>query len=161
MDQINFVPLDPPRFENGKAMLIAGLSERFDCANPSGIPALWQRFNPHVGHVPHETGKASYGICYNTDDAGNMDYLVGVEVTDYSDLPPELQRLRLPAQRYAVFTHRDHVATIRSTLHTIFSQWLPSSGHTLADSPVLERYDARFSPLTGMGGFEIWMPLKG
>lgn len=161
MDQIKFVALETPRFEQHKAMLIAGLSERFDCANPSGIPALWQRFQPHIGHVPHEVGNATYGICYNNDDAGNMDYMAGIEVTGYADLPADFQRLRLPEQRYAIFAHKDHVATIRSTMHTIFSQWLPDSGHALADSPVLERYDAHFNPRSGLGGFEIWVPLKG
>jgi AraC family transcriptional regulator len=160
MDKIAFVPLHGPRFEQAQAKLIAGFAERFQCENAAGIPALWQRFQPHIGHLPHEVAHATYGICYNTDDAGNMDYIAGSEVTDYSDLPAEFQRLRVAAQRYAVFTHKDHVTTIRSTMHTIFSEWLPSSGHRLADAPVLERYDGRFNPRTGMGGFEIWVPLK-
>jgi AraC family transcriptional regulator len=29
-----------------------------------------------------------------------------------------------------------------------------------ADAPVFERYDERFDARTGMGGFEIWAPLK-
>jgi AraC family transcriptional regulator len=37
---------------------------------------------------------------------------------------------------------------------------LPGSGHIPADAPVFERYDERFDGRTGMGGFEIWVPIK-
>jgi AraC family transcriptional regulator len=30
----------------------------------------------------------------------------------------------------------------------------------MADAPAFERYDERFDSRTGMGGFEIWIPLK-
>ena len=42
----------------------------------------------------------------------------------------------------------------------IFNDWLPGSGHVPADAPVFERYDERFDARTGMGGFEIWVPIK-
>jgi AraC family transcriptional regulator len=58
----------------------------------------------------------AYGVCTNGDDAGNFDYIAGVEVSDFSDLPRDFFRVRIPEQRYAVFTHRDHVSTIRHTI---------------------------------------------
>ena len=36
--------LQPPRFVDGKPMLIVGLGARFDYDNMDGLPALWQRF---------------------------------------------------------------------------------------------------------------------
>jgi len=30
----------------------------------------------------------------------------------------------------------------------------------MADAPTFERYDETFDPLTGNGGFEIWVPIK-
>src|SRR5215467_2661094 len=44
--------LAPPRFVDGKALLIAGLGERYDFESNAGIPAQWQRFVPHLGHIP-------------------------------------------------------------------------------------------------------------
>ena len=88
-------------------MLIAGISERYNESTRGGIPGQWQRFVPHLGHVPAQLGADAYGVCYNTDDEANMDYLCGVEVANFSALPPELTRLRVPPQRYAVFHHRD------------------------------------------------------
>src|SRR5438132_9637340 len=41
--------LEVPRFVNGPAMLIAGLSERYTYETSAGIPSQWQRFAPHIG----------------------------------------------------------------------------------------------------------------
>ena len=65
-----------------------------------------------------------------------------------------------PTQKYAVFTHRDHISTIRRTINTIWNHWLPASGLKAADAPNFERYDENFDPLTGNGGLEIWVPVR-
>jgi AraC family transcriptional regulator len=161
MDESLLANLAPPRFENGKPLLIAGLNERYNCEASLGIPAQWQRFNEYFGKVPGQIGNVAYGVCYNADDSGNFDYLCGVEVSDFSSVPAELNRMRVPAQHYAVFTHREHIAAIRRTWNTIWNAWLPTSGHTPADAPNFERYSEQFNPVTGMGGLEIWLPLKG
>ncbi|MFM0292448.1 MULTISPECIES: AraC family transcriptional regulator [Paraburkholderia] len=160
MDETLLAHLEPPRFEDGKALLVAGLSERYTCETSAAIPSQWQRFNQYFGKVPGQIGNVAYGVCYNADDAGNIDYLCGVEVGDFSALPRELSRLRIPPQRYAVFSHREHVSAIRRTWNTIWNQWLPASGHVPADAPNFERYDEKFDPVSGMGGLEIWLPLK-
>jgi hypothetical protein len=53
---------------------------------------------------------------------------------------------RVPAQHYAVFEHRGPVATIGATWNAIWSEWLPRSGRTVADTPDFEVYDALRSP---------------
>jgi AraC family transcriptional regulator len=160
MDSSRTENLASPRFEISKPLLIAGISERYNCENGAGIPGQWQRFHQAVDDIPGRIGKVAYGVCCNGDDAGNFDYIAGVEVADFSDLPRPFARVRIPAQRYAAFTHRDHVSTIRRTVNTIWNQWLPSSGLKAADAPNFERYDENFDPLTGNGGFEIWVPVR-
>jgi AraC family transcriptional regulator len=160
MDETLLSNLAPPRFEDRKPLLIAGLAERYNCDTSVAIPAQWQRFNEYFGKVPGQIGNVAYGVCYNAEDSGNFDYLCGVEVSDFSSLPAALNHMRVPEQRYAVFTHREHIAVIRRTWNTIWNKWLPESGHTPADAPNFERYSEQFDPVTGMGGFEIWLPLK-
>jgi AraC family transcriptional regulator len=160
MEESLLAHLEPPRFVDGAPLLVAGLSERYNCESSSGIPAQWQRFNAINGQVPGQIGQLAYGVSYNPDDSGNFDYMCGVEVADFSGLPDELGRVRIGAQRYAVFTHREHISTIRRTCNTIWNKWLPESGHTPADAPNFERYSEQFNPVTGMGGVEIWVPLK-
>ena len=152
--------LQAPRFETSKPLLVAGLGERISQENGAGIPGLWQRFHQSVANIPGRIGQVAYGVCCNGDDAGNFDYIAGVEVSDFSDLPREFSRVRIPEQRYTVFSHRDHISTIRRTISTIWNHWLPASGLTAADAPSFERYDEKFDPLTGNGGLEIWVPVR-
>jgi len=160
MNQSCLEDLAPPRIEEGKALLVAGSSERYTCENSAGIAPQWQRFVPHIGKVPQQVGQIAYGVCFNNDDAGHFDYLCGVEVADFSALPEDFARMRIGEQRYAVFVHRDHISTIRRTWNTIWNKWLPESGQEVADAPVFERYDEQFNSITGMGGVELWVPLK-
>jgi AraC family transcriptional regulator len=152
--------LAPPRFETAKAFLVAGPAERISCDNGAVIPGLWHRFHQSVAEIPARVGNVAYGVCCNGDDAGNFDYIAGVEVTDFSDLPRRFGRIRIPEQRYAVFTHSEHVASIRRTITAIWNHWLPASGLKAADAPNFERYDEKFDGATGNGGLEIWVPVK-
>ena len=119
----------------------------------AALSSVGRRYSPSAG-------KVAYGVCCNGDDAGNFDYIAGVEVSDFSDLPRPFSRVRIPEQRYAVFTHRDHISTIRHAINTIWNHWLPASGLKVADAPTFERYDEHFDPITGNGGFEIWVPVR-
>jgi AraC family transcriptional regulator len=160
MESTAFDKISPPRFETGKAMLVAGVGDRFNHDNGAGIPGLWQRFHQYVRSFPGRIGPVAYGVCCNGDDAGNFDYIAGVEVADFSDLPRDFSRVRIPEQRYVVFAHTDHISTIRRTVNTIWNHWLPQSGYKVADAPNFERYGETFDPATGNGGLEIWVPIK-
>jgi len=160
MDQTVLADLQPPRFETLKPMLVVGLAERYDCETSKAIPAQWQRFGPYIGNIPGQVGWTTYGVRCNCDDEGNFDYIAGIEVANSSQLPPEFGRVRIPAQRYAVFAHADHVSTIRRTIMTVWSKWLPESELEVADAPDFERYGEQFDPRTGMGGLEIWIPVN-
>ncbi|MEO6840897.1 MAG: AraC family transcriptional regulator [Bradyrhizobium sp.] len=152
--------LKPPRFETSKPLLVAGLGERISQENGAGIPSQWHRFHQSLDGIPGRIGKVAYGVCCNGDDAGNFDYVAGVEVIDFSDLSREFSRVRIPEQKYAVFTHAEHISTIRRTINTIWNRWLPMSGMKAADAPSFERYGETFDPSTGNGGLEIWVPVR-
>ena len=160
MDSTALDKLQAPRFETGRPFLVAGIGERYSCESSAAIPGQWQRFHQSVDHIPGRIGKVAYGVCCNADDAGNFDYIAGVEVSDFSDLPREFTGIRIPAQKYAVFSHRDHISGIRRTVNTIWNHWLPSSGLKAADAPNFERYDETFDSSTGNGGLEIWIPVR-
>src|SRR5215831_12346424 len=98
IDEGQLVNLNPPRFENGKRLLVGGLSERYTCETSAGIPSQWQRFVSHLGHIPGQVGRTTYGVCRNSDDAGNFDYVCGVGVSDFSKLPLDWSRVRIPEQ---------------------------------------------------------------
>lgn len=154
------VKLEPPRLQNTRAFLIVGLGEQYTFETNHGIPHLWQRFGRYIGHIPGQIGSVTYGACYNSDDAGNFEYIAGVEVSSIAGLPDDFRHLNIPAQKYAVFSHSDHISTIRNTVYTIWNKWLPNSQYQKVRAPDFERYDERFDPLTGTGVVEIWVPIE-
>ncbi len=111
MDSTALDHLGPPRIATAKPLLVAGIGERYNhaCAGGAGIPSQWQRLHQSKANIHGRIGNVAYGVCCNGDDAGNFDYVAGVEVADFSDLPREFSRVRIPEQRYLVFTHADHV----------------------------------------------------
>ena len=160
MSQTTSTPsVTPLRTVRSDALLIVGLSQRHHGTN-AGIPSQWDRFMPYIGHIDGQVGNVTYGVIYNADDTGSIDYICGVQVRDLSDHPAELTHLRIPAQTYAVFEHRDHVSAVNATWQTIRNHALSDAGYKATDGPAFERYDERFDPRTGLGGLEIWVPIK-
>lgn len=157
--------LEPPRFENGKALLIAGLRHDYTPENMNDLPAQWQRLVPHLGKIPGQIGRVAYGVSWCPENSQAISYLCGVEVCDFSCLPGAFTIVSIPAQRYAVFSHRGHVSRIREKIEAIGANWYPESGQQPAERAgeapdFFERYSEDFDPRTGMGGMEIWIPVK-
>ena len=148
-----------PRLTKHDAILIVGLKKRYNDATSAGMPTQWQAFQPHIGHIDNQKGNVAFGVLCNSDDDGNIDYVTGVEVGEYSNIAKELDGMRIPAQTYAVFQHDGHVSEIRRTWKTIFGKWLVESERKLVDAPQLERYGEGFDPRTGTGDVEIWIPV--
>ncbi len=152
--------LQPVRFENGRAMLFAGLRRKHTFASMGNeIPRQWDDFLK-LGKLPGQLGTTAYGaICGGEPKAQTMEYMCAVEVESFDALPKDLGRMRVPAVRYAVFVHEGNVATIPDSWKQIFS-WLPTSGMQSAQTPDFEVYDERFDGTTGDGGVELWLGVK-
>ena len=160
MDRPAVTQLAPPRLVSSDALLLFGLSQRCPGCGDPAIPAQWNSFLPYFGQIDGQIGNVAYGVIYNSDDSGNYDYMCGVEVREFPTHPPEFTRLRIPPQRYAVFQHPGHVSAVAGTWKAIWEQGLPGSGFQAMDGPSFERYDEKFDGRTGLGGLEIWVPVK-
>ena len=138
-------------------MLMAGLRRvhTFSGAVHS-IPEQWQALR-EMGTLPGQQGTEMYGLMCGADPAAQtFEYMTGVEVASFDALPPGTGRMRVPAQRYAVFIHRGHVSTLHTTWDAIWNGWLPRSEYRMANTPEFELYDERFDPRTGAGVIEVW-----
>lgn len=154
-----FTNLSEPRFETRPGFIIAGMGGRFTVDGNEGIVGLWQAFVPYIGRVPNQVGAQTYGLCCNPLEDGSFEYIAGAEVSRTDALPAAFRHFKLAERRYAVFRHLGHVSTLHQTFRTIFNQWLPASGYTLADAPEFEQYTADFDPGQGTGHLEVWVPL--
>jgi len=160
MDQSATTPLTSARLVKGDALLIFGLGQRCPRVGNPAIPSQWKSFLPYLGHIDGQIGNVAYGVIYNSDDFGGYDYICGVAVREFPSHPQEFRRLRIPPQSYAVFEHRDHVSAIASTWRAIWEHGLADDGFEALDGPAFERYSEQFDGRTGLGGLEIWIPVK-
>ena len=156
--------LEKPRIEDGKPLLLAGMRKHYTSESLNEIPALWQRFAPHLGKIAGQVGNVAYGVVLNPGKDGACDYLACVEISGGSELPAEFVSLRIPAQKYAVFVHGKQVSRLRETIQAIWREWLPSSGYRIAHPTpeglgLIERYGEAFDPRLGMGDVEVWVPI--
>ncbi len=151
--------LSEPRIVDGDAMVIVGLKKRYDDETSTQMPSQWQAFQAHIGNIDNQKGNVAFGVLCNSDDDGNIDYITGIEVSEYPEATKELDGLRIPAQTYAVFTHEGHVAEIGWTWKAIFADWLPQADYKPVDAPQVERYGEGFDTETGIGDIEIWIPV--
>jgi len=159
MDKTVTTTLASPHIEKRDAMLIFGLSEHYG-QSKAGIPSQWSRFVPHLGHIFGQICSVSYGVISNYDESGACDYLCGVAVKEFPAQPSELTRLRIPPQTYAVFEQRDHISAIAEAWKAIWEHGLADAGFQAADGPALERYGEEFDGRTGLGGYDLWVPIK-
>ena len=155
--------ITPPEFRSVGPLLIAGLRKYFRFEDRGGIPALWSTFAQHIGNIPGEVPGVSYGVCLAPPDESEcgFDYVCGVAVKSFDELPEGLTGIRLPRYEYAIFRHSGHVTSVGATCAAINSEWLPVSGRKQAQGPLqmIERYGPEFDARTGLGGLEIWGPL--
>mgnify|MGYP002626119244 CR=1 FL=1 len=135
------------------------MNATYSMEDRDGIPGQWEKFAPHIGRVPGQTGAAAYGVCWNLNSDGNFDYLCGVEIGPDAEIPPDFAEVNLPAVKYAVFVHHDHYSAIPQKMEDIWQSWLPRSGCLPAGTPCFERYTEEFNPETGKGGTEIWIAI--
>jgi AraC family transcriptional regulator len=152
--------LDNPRIETRGSFVIAGLNQSYKGEAGHLIPMQWQRFMPLIGHVTGQVGNTAYGVGYNFRNGVDWDFLAGVEVADGSPVDQGLTHFRVPEQKYAVFRHKGHVASIDRTWTAIMQEWLPKSPYRMTKGPTLERYGEEFNGQTGLGGFELWIPIE-
>lgn len=161
---IDIVPTErreplPARIEDEKKLLVVGMAERFPCGTSLGITALWQRFEPFMRAVPFHRQAMPVGVSRAHDEEGGFEYVAGLEVTRFGEIPPELVAVEIPAQRYAVFTHTGHVTRFPDTFRIIWDEALPAMKLSPVEGAVLERHLPAFDPRTGEGGIDVWVPV--
>ena len=83
-----------PRIETAPILLIVGIGQRHAMVGAPAIPLQWQRLVPYLGSIPGQRGHITYGVCTHADDDGVFDYIAGVEVDRFADMPAEFATVR-------------------------------------------------------------------
>ena len=161
MDASPDITLTEPLIEKRERMLLAGLIKTYAMKDIGGIPALWEQFNAMEDGIPDVVnGKVAYGASLSFSEEKGCEYMAAIEVTSFEGLPREFQTATIPSGTFAIFRQPGHITLMRPTVHAIWSKWLPASGYTAEEAPMVEYYPSTFDPISGNGGFEIWLPVR-
>ena len=109
----------------------------------------------------YQIGEVFPGWCGNMDmKAGNFEYICGMLVEDYGEIPQDFVKKTIPMRKYLVFTHKGKLNTLMDTYNYIYGLWLPKSDIKVSDDFNMEWYDNRFNIDQDSSEFDILVPIK-
>lgn len=143
----------------------------FKCSNTMRkirIPALWRKFIQERNKIENMIDGTTYGIyLYDTKiekieitDELEFEYLAGVEVTQVNRIPTGMTVHRIPARKYAVFTHRGRLMELQKTYDYIYKTWLPGSGMDFLPAEHFEYHGPNFTGDTPESETQVYIPIK-
>ncbi len=155
-----------PRFERKEALTFIGLGKDCNLEDPNTIGLLWDEFlqKKHLINRHDVTDEAGFGLCYAPQEkeafSSNFHYTAALRVSENAAVPEGMEKIRIPAQEYAVFTHKGSLETLSKTNDYIWKTWLPKSGLELADAPDIEVYGSKWDAAAESGEIDIYVPVS-
>jgi AraC family transcriptional regulator len=101
---------------------------------------------------------ASYFNTFNPNT--EFEKWAAVAVTDFNEIPEEMEPFILAGGLYAVFVHKGDVSTASNTFQYIFGTWLPNSEYVLDDRFHFELLGEKYKNNDPSSEEEIWIPIQ-
>lgn len=149
--------LKPEIFEMSERRIV-GLMRRYTMETRAAIPGQWGDYHAAGGDPAGAVPDAWYGVCANFGEDGGFDYLCGVELPRGA-VPAGYAAIMLPAGRWARFATGAHIGRIGDVWSEIYGDWMGGDRLMPREGPSTEFYPPAFDGATGMGGYEIWLPV--
>jgi AraC family transcriptional regulator len=129
---------------------------------------LWQAFIPGKKKIANCINPDLYSIeiyndvsffkNFNPDD--KFLKWAAVEVSDFTNVPEEMETIVIPAGMYAVFVYKGTAINAPATYQYIFTKWLPESGYELDNRPHFALMGNKYKHNDPYSEEEIWIPVK-
>ena len=152
-----------PKIVEKNGFILLGM--RYDGKNENDeISMLWHSFLERLNEIKNRVdSNESYG--YDTwtekiNETGEFTYIAGVEVKDASTIPEGMTCIKIPDNKYAVFTMASTIEDVGKTVSEIYRKWLPESGLELCDSYDFEYYNEDFKHNDENSKLYFYVPIK-
>src|SRR5690606_7678474 len=122
------------------------------------IPQLWDEYLERQNEIKHWIKEVSAGICFDGNEQG-FSYFVGGFVTDIEDIPNGMEVLKLPPQKYAIFTFKGGADKIGDHWEYINDVW-DKQTDCVCTGVDFEYYDSRFHPDSDESELDIYISIK-
>ncbi len=135
--------------------------------NKDVTPQLAKQFMPRLNAVSAK--KDNYRISLQNYNGFNLktfnpntifEKWIGVEVSDFVDVPKEMQSLTISSGNYLVIDFKGSIPEFMQFWQHIHLKWLPKSEFELDSRPHFERLPQSYSPMNSVNEEEIWIPVK-
>lgn len=128
---------------------------------------LWNGFMPRRKEIKNGVNADLYslevfpvGHFDNFDPNNFFQKWAAIEVTDFNEVPEEMETLTIQNGLYAVFTHKGSQSEAHKTYHSIFVEWLPNSKYTVDERPHFAVMSEKYKKDDPDSEEDIWIPIK-
>jgi AraC family transcriptional regulator len=129
---------------------------------------LWRSFMPHRKEIKNSVSTDSF--CLQIYDK-NIDFKdfnpqtefekwAAIEVTNFSDIPDNMETYTLKGGLYAVFIHKGAAGSFPKTFQFIFNEWLPKSEYKLDNREHFDLMGDKYKNDDPESEEEIWVPIR-
>lgn len=155
------------RIEKIAAKKMIGKCVEMSFAN-NKTASLWKSFMPLRKQIKHAVDSLLYSLqeYKNIKEYNEITYTIPftkwalIEVSDYSEILPGMQKFDLSEGLYAIFLHKGSSIQFAKTFKYIFEEWLPESGYSLDSRPHFEILGDKYINNSSKSEEEIWIPIK-
>lgn len=154
-----------PRLETSNERELVGKRLSMNFADYR-VGELWKSFMPARKKITNNLTKelisvTVYSLSYFADfkPTNEFEKWATVEVTNFDNVPLEMETFVLPGGLYAVFDYKGS-STDHSVFQYIFGTWLPASGYDLDNRPHFEILGNKYKSNDPDSEEEIWIPVK-
>ncbi len=156
-----------PNIKYTKEILLVGKKISMSYSN-NLTTALWKSFMPHRKEISNSLNTNLFSVeVYNSpnffenfDPSMNFEKWAAVEVSNFSNIPMEMDSLIIPAGQYAVFNYKGKGSEASETYSKILQDWFPASQFRLDDRPHFAVMGEKYQHEETSSEEELWFPIK-
>jgi len=154
-----------PRIETSNEKKLVGKRLTMSFAGYK-VGELWRSFSPRRKEITNNLSNdlislAVYKPTHFADFklTNEFERWATVEVSDFDNVPNEMETFILPSGLYAVFDYKG-LSTDNSIFQYILGTWLPGSDYVLDNRPHFEVLGEKYKNNDPTSEEEIWIPIR-
>lgn len=153
-----------PRVKNLSQKKLVGRKLKMSLTN-NKTGELWKSFMPNRKDIRNKKSNEMFSLQVYSESVrlGDLNQEFEkwalLEVTDFKNVPSEMESFILKGGLYAVFNYKG-LNTDNRIFRYIFSDWLPKSGYELDERPHFELLGEKYKNGNPNSEEEIWIPIR-